>query len=153
MDKILVRDLTKTFPTRYGAVAALEHLDLAVREGEFFVLLGPSGCGKTTLIRIMAGLERQTAGQVSIARTDARKPLTAMVFQENSVFPWMTVEANVGYGLRMQGVPPETIRRSVKAYLEKVGLSRFVRAYPFQLSGGMKQRVSVARAFAADPET
>jgi len=152
LDKILIRDLTKTFPTRYGAVCALEHLDLAVQEGEFFVLLGPSGCGKTTLIRIIAGLERQTAGQVTIARADARKPLTAMVFQENSVFPWMTVEANVGYGLRMQGIPPEAIRRSVKAHLEKVGLSRFARAYPFQLSGGMKQRVSVARAFAADPE-
>ncbi len=152
MEKIVIRGLTKVFPARHGAVTALQDLDLVIREGEFFVLLGPSGCGKTTLVRIIAGLERQTSGEVSIARIDAGNPLTAMVFQENSVFPWMTVEANIGYGLRMQRVPADVRQRAVRAYLEKVGLTRFARAYPFQLSGGMKQRVSVARAFAADPE-
>jgi NitT/TauT family transport system ATP-binding protein len=152
LEKIVIRDLTKVFPARHGAVTALLNLNFAIREGEFFVLLGPSGCGKTTLIRILAGLERQTSGEVSIARSDAGKPLTAMVFQGDSVFPWMTLEANIGYGLRMQKVPREIAQRTVKAYMEKVGLTRFARAYPFQLSGGMKQRVGVARAFAADPE-
>jgi NitT/TauT family transport system ATP-binding protein len=152
LEKIVVNGLTKVFQTRYGAIAALEKLDIRIQEGEFFVLLGPSGCGKTTLIRIIAGLERQTAGEVTIARTNEGKPPTAMVFQQDSVFPWMTVEANVGYGLRMQGVPGGVSRRTARAFVDKVGLSRFARAYPYQLSGGMKQRVSVARAFATDPE-
>ncbi len=152
MEKIVIRGLTKGFPARYGAVTALQNLDLVIHEGEFFVLLGPSGCGKTTLIRIIAGLERQTSGEIAIARTNAGKPLTAMVFQEESVFPWMTVEANIGYGLRMQGISPAVTERTVREYLHMVGLVKFARAYPFQLSGGMKQRVSVARAFAADPE-
>lgn len=152
MEKIIIRGLTKVFPTRYGAVTAISSLDLAINEGEFCVLLGPSGCGKTTLVRIMAGLERRTAGELTIAQVHAGKPLTAMVFQEDSIFPWMTVEANVGYGLRMQGVPRSVYAPTVRRYLEKVRLTRFARAYPFQLSGGMKKRVSVARAFAADPE-
>jgi len=152
LEKISIRGLTKVFPTRHGEVAALQDLDLTISNGEFFVLLGPSGCGKTTLLRIIAGLERQTAGEVSIARSDGRRPPTAMVFQEAAVFPWMTVEANVGYGLRMQGVPREIARRTARGYLDKVGLTRFARAHAFQLSGGMKQRVGVARAFAADPE-
>jgi len=127
-------------------------MDLTVREGEFFVLLGPSGCGKTTLVRIMAGLERQTAGEFIIAGANGAKLQTAMVFQEDSAFPWMTVQENIGYGLSIRGVQRPAIARTVAMYLEKVGLTRFARAYPFQLSGGMKKRVSVARAFAADPE-
>ena len=152
VDKIVLKGLTKVFQTGYGPVAALSSVDLTVREGEFFVLLGPSGCGKTTLIRIMAGLEHQTSGEFTIARTDGARPQTAMVFQEDSVFPWMTVQDNIGYGLSIQGVPRPAIARTVTMYLEKVGLTRFARAYPFQLSGGMKKRVGVARAFAADPE-
>jgi NitT/TauT family transport system ATP-binding protein len=152
VDKIVASSLTKVFPASYGSVTALADLDLVIREGEFFVLLGPSGCGKTTLVRIMAGLDRHTAGEVTITRSNAGRPLTAMVFQEDSVFPWMTVEDNIGYGLRIQGASDAVVRRTVARYLEQVGLTRFARAYPFQLSGGMKKRVSVARAFAADPE-
>ncbi len=152
MEKIVIRSLTKVFPTSYGLVGALESLDLVVHSGEFFVLLGPSGCGKTTLVRIMAGLERQTSGEMTVARTKAGKPVTAMVFQEDSIFPWMTVEENIGYGLRLQGASRPVVTRTVSQYLAKVGLSRFARAYPFQLSGGMKKRVGVARAFAADPD-
>src|SRR3989442_9925582 len=100
----------------------------------------------------MAGLARRTSGEMTIARTDAGKPLTAMVFQEDSVCPWMTVEENIGYGLWIQGVPRLVIARTVSRYLEKVGLTRFARAYPFQLSGGMKKRTTVARRFAAEPE-
>lgn len=152
MSKIVVSDLSKVFPTSYGPVTAMSHMDLDVHEHEFLVLLGPSGCGKTTLVRIMAGLEYHTSGEISIARANAGKPLTAMVFQEDSVFPWLTVEENIAYGLRIQNAPRHVINRSVDGYLEKVGLTKFARAYPFQLSGGMKKRVSVARAFAADPE-
>src|SRR2546425_1116811 len=95
---------------------------------------------------------RQTSGEMSIVHTDAGKPPTAMVFQEDSIFPWMTVEQNIGYGLSLRHVPPAVVRRTVGSYLEQVGLARFARAYPFQLSGGMKKRVSVARAFAVDPD-
>lgn len=152
MEKIIIRSLTKVFPAQYGSITALGQLDLVIHEHEFCVLLGPSGCGKTTLVRIMAGLERQTSGEMSIAHTDAGKPLTAMVFQEDSIFPWMTVEENIGYGLRLRHVPPPVVRRTVGKYLEQIGLARFARAYPFQLSGGMKKRVGVARAFAVDPD-
>ncbi len=152
MEKIIIRSLTKVFPARDGSVTALASLDLVIHDHEFCVLLGPSGCGKTTLIRIMAGLERQTSGEVNIAHTDAGKPPTAMVFQEDSVFPWMTVEENIGYGLRLRHVPTAVVKKTVSRYLEQVGLARFARAYPFQLSGGMKKRVSVARAFAVDPD-
>jgi NitT/TauT family transport system ATP-binding protein len=164
--KIAVRDLGKTFPMKSRLLEALRGLNLSVTPGEFCCIVGPSGCGKTTLLRILAGLERQTSGQVEIQAAaelhvaasnnfgaDAsRRPLTSMIFQEQSVFPWMTVEENVGYGLRMRRLPPRVRRETVRYYLDKVGLSGFARAYPFQLSGGMKQRVSVARAFANDPE-
>jgi NitT/TauT family transport system ATP-binding protein len=164
--KIAVRELGKTFPMGSRLVEALRGLNLSVTPGEFCCIVGPSGCGKTTLLRILAGLERQTSGQVEIpaagelhvAASDdfgaaaSRRPLTSMIFQEQSVFPWMTVEENVGYGLRMRRLPARVRAETVRYYLDKVGLSGFARAYPFQLSGGMKQRVSVARAFANDPE-
>jgi len=152
VEKIVIKNLAKVFPTSYGPVAALASLDLVIRDGEFLVLLGPSGCGKTTLVRIMAGLDRQSAGEMIVTRTNAGKPPTAMVFQEDSVFPWMTVEESIGYGLRLQGASRSIVTRTVNEYLAKVGLREFARAYPYQLSGGMKKRVSVARAFAADPE-
>lgn len=150
--KIRIRGLRKWFHTRFGRVDALERIDLDVRDGEMCVLVGPSGCGKSTLLRILAGLETGSGGTVEVARGQARRPLTAMVFQEPSALPWLTVRANVAYGLRMQGV--EAARRDliVDRYIEQVGLSRFAHAYPHQLSGGMKQRVGVARAFATDPE-
>lgn len=147
----MVRGLCKTFSGRTGEVAALEEVDLDIREGEFLCVVGPSGCGKTTLLRILAGLEQQTKGKVEIRVGEAGKPVSAMVFQEQSVFPWMTVEANVAYGLRMRRVPAARRNTIVDHYLRVTGLDRFRHAYPYQLSGGMKQRVSVARAFANDP--
>jgi NitT/TauT family transport system ATP-binding protein len=150
--KITIHGLSKTFTTRKGTTPALKDITIKVNEGEFVLLVGPSGCGKTTLLRILAGLERQSKGEVLIRRSAPDRPLTAMVFQEQSVLPWLTVEANVGYGLRMRGVPPDEQREIVNNYIQLVGLGGFEEAYPHQLSGGMKQRVSVARAFAADPE-
>ena len=150
--KIAIRGVRKDFPTRFGRVEALGSLDLDVREGELCVLVGPSGCGKSTLLRILAGLETPDGGTIEIRRSRDRRALTAMVFQEPSALPWLTVRANVAYGLRMQGVGAAQRDAAAAGYIEKVGLARFAGAYPYQLSGGMKQRVSVARAFASDPE-
>ena len=150
--KITARQLGKIFTLGSGFLEALRGVDLDVAPGEFCCIVGPSGCGKTTLLRILAGLDRQSSGQMMIQSAGDGRPLNSMVFQEQSVFPWMTVEANVGYGLRMRRMPAALRKETVRQYLAKVGLSRFARAYPYQLSGGMKQRVSVARAFAHDPE-
>ncbi|OWW22853.1 ABC transporter ATP-binding protein [Noviherbaspirillum denitrificans] len=150
--QIHISKLGKEFIGTNGKVTALRDVSLSVRRGEFCCLVGPSGCGKTTLLRIVAGLETHTSGELHLAHFDRSKPLHSMVFQEQSVFPWMTVERNVEYGLKMRGVPAAERRDVVLHYLDKVGLSAFRNAYPHQLSGGMKQRVSIARAFANDPE-
>ncbi len=150
--KITVHHLGKTFPFGSGTVGALHDVSLRVASGEFCCIVGPSGCGKSTLLRILAGLETPTSGRVEIQAAASGRPPNAMVFQEQSVFPWMKVEDNVGYGLRVRRVPADQRRHTVAFYLEKVGLTNFAQAYPYQLSGGMKQRVAVARAFASDPE-
>jgi NitT/TauT family transport system ATP-binding protein len=150
--QIRISGLGKEFLSRNRRVLALKDVDLSVERGQFCCLVGPSGCGKTTLLRIVAGLETHTSGQLELAHFDRRKPLLSMVFQEQSVFPWMTVERNVEYGLRMRGVPTAERRETVRHFIDKVGLTPFRTAYPHQLSGGMKQRVSIARAFANDPE-
>jgi NitT/TauT family transport system ATP-binding protein len=150
--KIVVEGLSKRFRARTGPVDALQNVDLVVPDGQFCCIVGPSGCGKTTLLRIMAGLEDHTDGRLEMVHADTHRPLTSMVFQEQSIFPWMTVLDNVAYGPRMRGVPDRQSRDLVDYYIDKVGLSQFRRAYPHQLSGGMKQRVSVARAFANAPE-
>jgi NitT/TauT family transport system ATP-binding protein len=150
--RIVIDGLSKVFALPSGDVPALERVDLVVGEGEFCCVVGPSGCGKTTLLRVLAGLESQTSGEVRIRRSTDGHPVSATVFQEHSVFPWMTVSDNVGYGLWARGVGAQARERAVKEYVEKVGLARFASLYPHQLSGGMKQRVGVARAFAADPD-
>ncbi len=150
--RITARHLGMRFALGRGELVALDDVNLRVAEQEFCCIVGPSGCGKSTLLRILAGLERQTGGELHLEVSDPGRPLTAMVFQEQSIFPWMTVEQNVGYGLRMRGVHPTVRREIVEHYVEKVGLTRFAKAYPHQLSGGMKQRTSVARAFATDPQ-
>ena len=149
--KIAIERLTKTFATRGGPFVALDGISLDIARGSFCTIVGPSGCGKTTLLRILAGLETASAGRVAITADDPKKPLNAMVFQGDSIFPWMTVWNNAAYGLRMRGAPRAHIREVVGHYLDRTGLSRFADRYPHQLSGGMKQRVSIARAFATDP--
>jgi len=150
--KITVRHLRKTFPLGSGTLKALHDIELSIAGGEFCCIVGPSGCGKTTLLRILAGLEEPTAGEVEIEPSGSGRPLNSMVFQEQSVFPWLTVEGNVGYGLRMRRVARQRRRQIVRSHLAMVGLEGFATAYPYQLSGGMKQRVVVARALANDPE-
>ncbi len=150
--QILIRGLSKQFLVGSGVVAALDKITVRIEPGQFCCLVGPSGCGKTTLLRIIAGLETHSEGELEINHFDSAKPLNSMVFQEQSIFPWMTVEENVGYGLRVRGVDAGERRDIVAHHIDMVGLSSFRHAYPHQLSGGMKQRVSIARAFANDPE-
>lgn len=151
-DSIQVLNLYKHFATQNGLVRALENMSFTVGDGEFLCIVGPSGCGKTTLLRILAGLDAQSGGQVIItAGNHNGQPVNSMVFQEQSIFPWMTVRDNVAYGLRMRGIPKTERLAIADKYIQMIGLNKFSRAYPHQLSGGMKQRVSVARAFANDP--
>jgi NitT/TauT family transport system ATP-binding protein len=154
--KVRLRGLKKHFYVRGRQIDALAGIDLEIGRGEFFCIVGPSGCGKTTLLRILAGLERQSSGTIEVGRDTSdghdKRPLNAMVFQEQSIFPWMSVRDNVAFGLKAQGVGKAERYRVVDPFIRTVGLSGFEDALPHQLSGGMKQRVSIARAFANDPE-
>ena len=146
---IRIGDLQKSF----GALVAIDHVSVDIEPGEFFVIVGPSGCGKTTLLRILAGLDTATAGTIAIdTPAGSDRPENSMVFQGELIFPWMTVWNNAAYGLRMRNAPAAVIKERVGHYLDATGLTRFADYYPHQLSGGMKQRVSIARAFANDPE-
>jgi len=136
---------------RSGFVA-LDGISIDIPKGEFFVIVGPSGCGKTTLLRILAGLERQSEGGVDIEQFERLRPANSMIFQGDSLFPWMSVYDNAAYGLRMRHVDKAEIAETVRVWLERIGLWRFRDLYPHQLSGGMRQRVSIVRAFANDPE-
>ncbi|HEX7022626.1 MAG TPA: ABC transporter ATP-binding protein [Trueperaceae bacterium] len=151
--KITAKGISKVFETIKGPVTAIDGFDLEVREGEFVCIVGPSGCGKSTFLRILAGLVPQTAGSIEILPgDDPSKPLNNVVFQEYAIFPWRTVLGNVAFGLQMRGVPKRERRRIAEEWLGRVGLRKFAGYYPSQLSGGMKQRVSIARALANDPE-
>jgi NitT/TauT family transport system ATP-binding protein len=151
-EKVVLKGLTKQFTVKDTVITAVKEVDLTIKEGEFVCIVGPSGCGKTTLLRILAGLETATAGKIMINHADKTKPLNSMVFQEQSIFPWMNVRKNIGFGLACRGVDKRTIDGVVDEYIKMIGLQKFAEAFPHQLSGGMKQRVSVARAFANDPE-
>ncbi|HEY1723326.1 MAG TPA: ABC transporter ATP-binding protein [Magnetospirillaceae bacterium] len=150
--KIRIQGLGKSFQVKKQAIDAIKGIDLDVQSGEFICIVGPSGCGKTTLLRILAELETPTEGSATIQRSNPTAPLNSMIFQEASIFPWMTIRKNVAYGLTLRGARAAEIERSVNHFLALTGLDRFADAYPHQLSGGMKQRASVARAFANDPE-
>ena len=151
--KIEIRNVDKMFDVKGGTFQALDGIDVEVNNEEFLCIVGPSGCGKSTLLRMLGGLEEATTGHVRIEHENLARPLTAMIFQEESVFPWLTVEKNAAYGLRVT----ETWKGAESAeradyFLEKTGLINFRKFHPYQLSGGMKQRLSVARAFVTNPE-
>ncbi|MCG7334819.1 ABC transporter ATP-binding protein [Sporosarcina sp. ACRSM] len=150
--KIAIHSLTKAFYKKQGSVAALEDINLTIADGEFVCIVGPSGCGKTTLLRILAGLEHPSVGDFTIETTGEERPHQSMVFQERGIIPWLTVEENVAFGLKMRHMPRNVVKERTDYYLKKTGLEKFASLYPKELSGGMKQRVSIARAFANDPE-
>lgn len=150
--KVTARGVDKFFLGAHGAVRALAGIDMDIADGEFVCLLGPSGCGKSTFLRIVGGLEEATHGQVQIAPAEGDTARTAFVFQEYGLFPWLSVRENAAFGLRMDGVGRAERRERASYWLERVGLAGFEHAYPDQLSGGMRQRLSLARAFATNPE-
>jgi NitT/TauT family transport system ATP-binding protein len=155
LSKLLIEDVTVRFAGRKGPpVTALEHIALDIPEREFSCIVGPSGCGKSTLLRLIAGLERPTAGAI----TQGGRPITGpsaargMVFQSYTLFPWLTVRRNVEFGLELKRVPAAERRKIAQGFIRQVGLEGFEDAYPDQLSGGMRQRAALARALANDPE-
>ena len=151
---IEARDLSLTFTTADGPVYALSKVNLTVEDGEFVSFIGPSGCGKTTLLRAIADLERLSEGTISVngmSPAEARlKRAYGYVFQAPALLPWRTVEANVGLPLEIMGIADASAK--VKRNLELVNLAGFEKKFPWQLSGGMQQRVSIARALAFDPK-
>ena len=151
--KVLIDHISKVYIDRQGEVTeALRDIHFDIGENEFVVVVGPSGCGKSTLLNIIAGLLSSTSGQIIFegGRTDSR-PLTAVVFQDFALFPWRTVLKNIVYGLEERGLQKAEQLEIAKKYITMVGLQGFENKYPHQLSGGMKQRVSIARALANDP--
>jgi NitT/TauT family transport system ATP-binding protein len=149
---IRVEGVRKTFATGGREVVALDGIDLEVAPGEFVCLLGPSGCGKSTLLNAVAGFSPPSAGRILAGGrvVSAPGPDRAMVFQEYALFPWMTVERNVAFGLEIAGAPPERRRAVVDGLLSKLGLGEFRDRFPKDLSGGMRQRVAIARVLAID---
>jgi len=148
-----VQHLGKTFPSSSGPVQALRDVNFSVYKREFMCVLGASGCGKSTLIRILAGLEYPTEGEVILdgKPVSGPGPDRGMVFQSYTLFPWLTVKKNVMFGLQMTGRGGTAAESEARQWIELVGLSKFEDAYPHQLSGGMKQRVAIARALANQP--
>ena len=138
-----------------GGVPALSNVSMKVGAGRFVVIVGPSGCGKTSLLMMMAGLRDHTEGRIDIHGAPIPRPdpeRVGVIFQEASLFPWLTTFDNIEFPLSLRGTPREERRRRAEAMLSLVGLDGFGERYPHELSGGMKQRVSIARAFANDPE-
>jgi len=145
--------LSKTFSKEDRLVVALRDFDLDVMDGEFVCLLGPSGCGKTTVLRILAGLDTASSGKVIVRGNVVRGsgPERGMVFQEFALFPWRSVRRNIEFGLEIRGVPESTRAKVSSGLIDLVGLKGFEDSHPSELSGGMKQRVGIARALANDP--
>lgn len=151
---LIIDHVSREFVSNAGElVTALDRIELVIEDQEFICFLGPSGCGKTTLLRIIGGLDKATSGRTvhddhEITSPD---PKMAMIFQEYSLYPWRNVLENVVFGLELRGIDKDTRIKEAERYLDLVGLGDFSRSYPYELSGGMRQRVAVARALAVDP--
>jgi len=153
-DKIVVSGFRHFFATADGEVQATDKVDLAIRSGEFVTLVGPSGCGKTTLLKAIAGFIRPTEGTITCDGKPVQGPgrERGVVFQELAILPWRTVRRNIGHGLEIAGVSRQERDNTVRRLIELTGLTGFEERYPHELSGGMRQRVAVARTWAADPD-
>jgi ABC-type nitrate/sulfonate/bicarbonate transport system ATPase subunit len=151
--KLQVRSLSKRFHSREQSLLALDNINLHVNSNEFVSIVGASGCGKSTLLNIVAGLIPPTEGEVLIDEQEIHRPGRdrGMVFQNYTLFPWLNVTDNVGFGLKLSGASKVEYRDRIAYYLGVVGLTAFAKAYPKQLSGGMKQRVAIARALVNNP--
>jgi len=149
--------IIKNAVKKYGDFTALNGVSLDIKQGEFFTLLGPSGCGKTTLLRMIAGFNTVDGGEICfddrvINNLEAHKRDIGMVFQKRALMPWKTVMENVEFGPKLKGIPKKERRETAQKYIDLVGLQGFEKSYPNELSGGMKQRVSIARAYTNNPE-
>ncbi|MEU6729898.1 ABC transporter ATP-binding protein [Nonomuraea wenchangensis] len=152
--KISFRDIVKTYPMKDGVFTALDHVSLDIADREFVTVVGPSGCGKSTLMSMAAGLTEPTSGEVLVdgAPVPGPGPDRGVIFQQYALFPWLTVRKNVEFGLKLMNLPQDERRRRAEHAIELVGLSDFADALPKTLSGGMKQRCAIARAYAVDPQ-
>lgn len=156
MSEVSIANVSKVYPghgAQETSVLALDNVSFKVRDHEFCSILGHSGCGKTTLLNLLAGFETPSEGTIAVDGQSVCKPAweRTMVFQDYALFPWMTVAQNIGFGLEMKRVPAPERGEIVRRQIELVGLAGFEQRYPHQLSGGMRQRVSIARALAVDP--
>lgn len=150
---ISCRNISMEYPTRNGAVMALANTSFELQPQEFLCIVGPSGCGKTTLLKILAALLEPTSGYIDMNSAGGNgRTRSALVFQEHGLFPWLSVLDNVVFGLDMHGVPRQTRYRRAMEFIEQFGLSSFEHSFPNELSVGMRQRVSLARAFLMNPE-
>ena len=152
--KMSVSGLSKSFPTPKGNFEVLKDLTFDVNENEFLVIFGPGQCGKTTLLNVLAGLEPATTGTVEHNGQPVLEPAPsrAVVYQTMALFPWMTVRGNVGFSQKVRKVPKAERLEKTQRFIDLVGLTGFEKSFPVQLSGGMKQRVGIARAYCADPD-
>lgn len=152
--KIAIREVTKIFSGKRGKVTALKELSVDVQDGEFLVIVGASGCGKTTLLNLVAGFDKPTEGRILLDGQPVTgiTPECGMIFQQYALFPWKTVQENVEFGMKMKRLPAKERRERAARFIDIVSLKGFEKTYPHHLSGGMKQRVSIARSLANDPK-
>ncbi|EPZ45740.1 ABC transporter ATP-binding protein [Alicyclobacillus acidoterrestris] len=151
IEELVIRDLSKTFISSQGALSVLRDIDMQIPQGEFVTVIGPSGCGKSTLLKIIAGLDAQHEGDVTLDGEPVRAPGVdkGFIFQEHRLFPWLTVEENIAANLSLKH---REVRDKVDKMIHLVHMDGFAKTYPRQLSGGMAQRVAIARAFIRDPK-
>ena len=154
MCEILIKNVSKSFSDVIPPTNVIDNINLKIKKGEFIAFFGPNGCGKTTLFKLISGLEEPSKGKILIDNKSPNEIKKSFVFQDyrNSIFPWLTVRKNVEFGLALKNIKKENIRKISEHYLKKVNLWSFRDKYPYQLSGGMAQLVSIARAWATEPE-